>query len=278
MKREDSPFYRLLILVFEVMVRALGLVVAFLVLLFIYMLMNPPNKVEELASDQIISSDVYLRNRNDSVFFLTLTVPRSSLQIDTVWWGVQVAPEAVGWAVAAVAPSLILANTVYPLTGPVLLQGSGDTLVADKPIDLPATGLVGKRKLFYPHRNLPLWKERVRQFKPVFEPTMVIQPFAGQPDSVVMIVRLASDGTFLLAREEKRTMRRVELEDVNEDGRIDTLVVTAYALLPTVRWTDSLQHSHNRRVTSADIQKARATRPIRDSAEPNKLIYYLDYQ
>ncbi|HEX8426325.1 hypothetical protein [Hymenobacter sp.] len=288
MKREKPSFYHLLALIVKIIVGILtgGWILIMVFLMFLSM--NDPSKRElsqspplELRFVDETTSEVYLRNRTDSVLFLMVTVSRSSLQMDTVWWGINVAPEAVGRAVAAVAPYLTLGKIVYPLTAPILLQDSGDTLVADKPIDLPATGQVGKHKLFYPHRNLPLWKERVRQFKPAFEPTMIIQPFSGQPDSVVIIVRVTSYGTFLLAREEKRITKTVELEDVNANGRKDTLIdeqTTFSALLPKVRWTDSLHHSRKLYITLADIKKARTTQAIHDSAEYNKLTYYLDYQ
>ena len=287
MKREEPPFYYLLVLIIKAIVFILVGGVILIILFLVYLSMSNPGKMEAMEDPYHRSvvketlSEVYLRNRTDSVLFVLLKVPRSPLQIDTIWWGVNAAPEAVGWAVATVAPYLTLGDIAYPLTAPVLLQGSGDTLVADKPIDLPATGQVGKRKLFYPHRNLPLWQERVRHFKPVFEPTMVIQPFPGQPDSVVIRIQVAAHSTFLLAREENRTMTTAELEDVNANGRMDTVVDeqrTSSVLLPNVRWTDSLHHSHKRRLTSTDIQKAHTTQPIRDSTELNKLVYYLDYQ
>jgi len=287
MNREEQPFYYLLILIVKTIAFVVVGGVILIILFLLYLSMNNPNNRQALVNpyhDIVIKktlSEVYLRNQTDSVLFLLLKVPRSSLQIDTIWWGVEVAPEAIGRAVAATAPYISLGDTVYPLTAPIVVQGTGDTLVADKPIDLPATGQVSKRKLFYPHRNLPLWKERVRHFKPVFEPTMVIKSFSGQPDSVVLIVQVTSSGTFLLAREERSTMKTVELEDMNDNGLMDTVVHrknTSFALLPTVQWTDSLHHSHKRHITWTDIKKARSTRFFRDSTDHTNRIYYLDYR
>ncbi|WP_426492602.1 hypothetical protein [Hymenobacter sp. 102] len=281
MKREEHPFYHLLLLIVKTIAFVLLGGVILIILFLLFLSMNDPRKralYQQVVVAQSIS-EVYLRNLTNAELVMTLKIPRSSVQIDTVWWGVEIAPEAVGRAV--VGHYLSPERAEDPFKAPILLQGSADTLVADKLIDLPATGRVGKREKFYPHQNLPLWKERVRQYKPAFEPRMLIQPFSGQPDSVTMVVRVTSRSTFLLAWEERTATRDVSVENPDRDVPAGSEVyekTTSFTLLPSVRWRDSLHHSHKRRVTSSDIQKARKTQPVRDSTEQNKLIYYLDYQ
>ncbi|SDY34289.1 hypothetical protein [Hymenobacter psychrophilus] len=281
MKREKPPFYYLLVLIVKAIVFIVAGGVILIILLLICLSMNDPRK-REIYQQVVVAQDiseVYLRNQTNTELFMTLKVPRFSLQLDTVWWGIEIAPEAVGRAV--VGHYLSPERAKYPFKAPILLQGSGDTLVADRAIDLPATGQVGKRKVFYPHQNLPLWKERVRHYKPTFEPKVLIQSFSGQPDSITVVVRVASYGTFLLAHEERTKVRDVNVEDLDEEAPAGSEVyekTTSFALLPTVRWTDSFHHSHKRRITSTDIQQARTTQPVRDSTEPNKLGYYLDCQ
>ncbi|GGG47923.1 hypothetical protein GCM10011378_25110 [Hymenobacter glacieicola] len=239
--------------------------------------MLEPDKREAFLADQIIS-EVYFRNRTNAMLSLALTVPRSSLQLDTVWWGVEIAPEAVGYAM--VARHLTLGWVEYPVTAPVLLQGSGDTLVADKPIDLAATGMAGKRPAFYPHRNLPLWKSRLRQYKPAFESTVTLRPLSGKLDSIIVVVKIAPYDSLLLAQEQERPVEVTEPKNVKEGRPVDEAVeeTISFALLPRVQWTDSLQRAHRQYITLADIKNARAKKTITVSKEPSKSIHYLDFK
>ncbi|RPD47706.1 hypothetical protein DNI29_09680 [Hymenobacter sediminis] len=239
--------------------------------------MLEPDKREAFLADQIIS-EVYLRNRTNAMLSLTLTVPRSSLQLDTVWWGVEIAPEAVGYAM--VARNLTLGWIEYPVTAPVLLQGSGDTLVADKPIDLAATGMAGKRPAFYPHRNLSLWKSRLRQYKPAFESTVMLRPLSGKPDSIIVVVKIAPYDSLLLAQEQERPVEVTDPKNAEVGRPIDeaTEETISFALLPRVQWTDSLQRAHRQYIILADIKNARAKKNITVSKKPSKSIYYLDFK
>ena len=188
------------------------------------------------------STETYLRNQTGAPLFITLTLPRSSLRLDTVWWGINSAPEAVGRAVVARHVFLACAGSTIP--GPMLLEGSGDTLVADRPLDLAATGLMGKRKRYYPHQNVPLWTERLRQYQPAFSPSIRLRQLPHQPDSLRLTVAVAPQEAFMLAKTTRWLGQAPAL--ARADSR------PPCALAARVRWTDSLGRVQTHRVIFPD--------------------------
>lgn len=136
------------------------------------------------------SQQVYLRNRTGSPLQVALTVPRTALGVDTVWWGITTNGTAV--VRAAVVRELYVPGLRRNLAAPALF-GAADTLVAagfENAVYYP-----GKYRTFnwYQNPDSDLWMARARQPYPALSSAVRVLPLPSQPDSVQLVFSVAPD-------------------------------------------------------------------------------------
>lgn len=251
-----------------------------LILFLIVAKMTLPDKREVRVPEPRIMAQVWVRNQTRSPLVVTLPLARSSVPMDTVWWGVDIAPEAIGRAI--LAPGLTIEGVGY-YPGAIPLEGSEDTLVAHTRVDFAPSGRVGKRKLFYPERNLPVWKQRLRNYKPVIEESVRLRLLPRQPDSVMVVIRLAPGGTFLVAQQvrmyngaKESPAEAIVQAGFTADGLSEEMY--PFAVYATLHWMDSRHRPHQHRLTATDIHAAFPTKPDSVDLTSSRTIHYIDYR
>jgi len=127
------------------------------------------------------------------------TVARPALHPDTIIWGIDLSPQALGVALVQ-ADSLVIEDLRYPLAAPLLLPSTADTVViAGYTGSLPPA--LRHRRRFNIQANQPN-PQRLRSFNaaPIFDPTVQVQRVPGQPDSLRLTLLLAPDSTLRVGR------------------------------------------------------------------------------
>lgn len=135
---------------------------------------------------------VYLRNRTGAPLQVALTVPRTALDVDTVWWGISTNGTAVGRA--AVVRKLYVPG-LRPHLAPPALFGTADTLVA------AGFYYPGKYRTFrwYQNPNSDLWMARAKQPYPALNSALRALPLFSEPDSVRLVFSVAPDSVLQAA-------------------------------------------------------------------------------
>jgi len=136
------------------------------------------------------SQQVHLRNRTGSPLQVALTVPRTSLGVDTVWWGITTNGTAV--VRAAVVRELYVPGLRSHLAAPALF-GAADTLVAagfENTVYYP-----GKYRTFnwYQNPDSDLWMARAKQPYPTLSSAVQVLPLLSRPDSVQLVFSVPPD-------------------------------------------------------------------------------------
>jgi len=142
------------------------------------------------------SQHVYLRNRTGYPLRVALTVPRTALDVDTVWWGITTNGSAV--VRSAVVRKLYVPDLRYNLTAPALL-GAADTLVAAGFEE--QTQYLGKHRTFdwYQNPNSDLWLARASQPYPTLSSAVQVLSLPSRPDSVQLVFSVAPDSVLWAA-------------------------------------------------------------------------------
>jgi hypothetical protein len=209
------------------------------------------------------SESVYVRNQTSQPLRLTLTVARAALQLDTVWWGIDMHSYEYREMGFALQLTGIQAEGLY-YPAPVLVRNSADTLVRH---------IFGERKqnFNFPHPwDREPWLTRQQQPPPEaaeFARGVVLDSLPGAPDSLRFTFALAPDSVFLVARRSLRLRHsdpdRIEGEDL--------------LLRPTVQWTNARgTHRHLAPVPAARNLLA-ATAPT-TYGDNYRWTHYLNYR
>ncbi|WP_460503356.1 hypothetical protein, partial [Hymenobacter agri] len=175
------------------------------------------------------SESVYVRNQTGQPLHLTLTVARAALQLDTVWWGIDMHSYEYREMGFVQRLTDIRADGLQyppPMRLPVLVRNSADTLVRE---------IFRERRqdINFPHPwDQEPWLTRQEQPQPdtaEWARGVALDPLPGVPDSVRFTFALAPDSTFLVARRSMRLHHsdpdRIEGEDLY--------------LRPVVQWTNA---------------------------------------
>jgi hypothetical protein len=139
---------------------------------------------------------VYLRNRTGTPLQVSLTVPRTALSVDTVWWGITTNGTAV--VRAAVVRELYVPGLRPHLAAPALF-GAADTLVAagyEHSVYYP-----GKYRAFnwYQNPDSDLWMDRAKQPYPTLSAAVQVLPLFSEPDSARLVFSVAPDSALCAA-------------------------------------------------------------------------------
>ncbi|MGI4762435.1 MAG: hypothetical protein ACRYF0_17120 [Janthinobacterium lividum] len=144
------------------------------------------------------TTEVYLRNRTAAPLRVALTVARPAAAPDSVWWPLELSPEAVGQALA-LRDSLVIQGLHYPLPTPLLLPGTADTLIdANFDDSLPRALIHHKR-----YNNRPsVYMHTHRHFisPPELDPAVRLRNVPGAPDSLRLVLALTPGDSLRVAR------------------------------------------------------------------------------
>ncbi|MFD2785697.1 hypothetical protein [Hymenobacter rubripertinctus] len=230
------------------------LLLVFIVLAFVLVFCTPGWK-----NDQ----QVYLRNYTGQPMQVELTVPRSAVTVDTVWWGLAESGSAIGRAI--VVKQLVIRGRPYPLKTPLLLPGTADTLLVEE-----APGIVKLLGYTYfnPWADLPLWTERMSQPIPAFGRGGSIMAVRTPADSLRLQLLLAPDSTFWVAT----LGAGLRHSDPDESW------VTQDFLKPVVSWRDHTGRQHREPFPAGEwLLKMESVQRQRGNVDFH-LAHYVDYK
>lgn len=202
MQLPENPILRVFAVIFATIIGVIGLgyVGRYVGVIVLLIAVSLPNGTElhSLGPERTTTTDIYLRNRTAAPMRVVLTVPRSALQPDSVWWPVAISPEAVGQALA-LHDSLVAQGLHYPLLAPLLLPGTADTLIdANFDESLPRALIHHKR-----YNNRPSTHEHThRHFisPPESGQAVGLRSVPGAPDSLHLVLALAPGDSLRIAR------------------------------------------------------------------------------
>lgn len=207
------------------------------------------------------SQQVYLRNRTGAPLRVELTVPKTAVTVDTVWWGVAGNMDGIGRA--AVVNQLVLQGHRHPLAAPVLLPGSADTLVIYRQYNARSG-----RRFFNPWSNLELWVGRMHQPQPAFNREVAVLEVGALADSVRLQLAVAPDSTLWVATV-GTGFRHSDPDEswVSRDG-----------LRPVVSWRDQAGLPHQQPFPTNHWLDTMEQVAARRGQHSYQLTHYVDYQ
>lgn len=215
------------------------------------------------------SQDVFVRNQTSAPLLLTFTLPRSTLEMDTVWWGIAGKDwgieREVGYAVRLTALTADGFRYRAPYQLPVLLTGTADTLVSiDTRSDL-GRGYVTRLWDREP------WLTRQHQVAPSagdFARGIGLTVRAASPDSVLLTFPLAPDSSFLVAR---RSLRLHHSDPDQIEGE-------ELLLRPIVRWVNAAGTQVDHHIAAAAALRQLEVAAQLERSNTYQLTHYLNYR
>jgi hypothetical protein len=215
------------------------------------------------------SQDVVVRNQTSAPLLLSFTLPRSTLEMDTVWWGIagkgQGAERAVGYALCLTELTAEDLRYHLPFRLSILLTATADTLVSfDMRTDL-GRGNVPRRWDQEP------WLTRQQQEAPSaddFARGSGLRVRAAGADSVFFTFVLAPDSSFLVAR------RSLGLRHSDPDR----MEAEEFQLRPTVQWVNAAGTQIDRYIPVAAAQRQLEVAAQQERSNDYHLIHYLNYR
>jgi hypothetical protein len=201
MQLPENPLIGTFKTVGTVALKLVGLLAGLYLFILLVLILIGPNAPLELSTAPAwtTTTEVHLRNRTATPLQVMFTVARPALHPDTIIWGVDLSPQALGVALVQV-DSLVIEDLRYPLAAPLLLPGTADTVViAGYAGSLPPAPRQRRRFNIHANQSNPT---RLRSFNaaPIFDPTVRVQRVPGQPDSLRLTLLLAPDSTVRVGR------------------------------------------------------------------------------
>ena len=198
MQLPENPILRVIAILCAVGLGMMGL--GYLGTLGLLIAVSLPGSTEliSLGPEWTTTTEIYLRNRTAAPLRVELTMARPALRPDSVWWPVEVSPEAVGQALA-LHDSLVAQGIYYLLPAPLLLPGTADTLIdANFDESLPRALIHHKRY----NNRASVYEHTHRHFisPPDASQAGSLRRVPGAPDSLCLVLALAPGDSLRVAR------------------------------------------------------------------------------